>query len=511
MLNKENIERTEADSEYLNYNEEEYEIKTLKKPNSIHDTFNRKGESSPKITHYCAGCGHGILHKLIGEVMDELNIQEQSVMISPVGCAVFGYYYFNCGNVQTAHGRAPAVGTAISRAEKDSIVMSYQGDGDLASIGLNETIQAANRGEKLAVFFVNNTVYGMTGGQMAPTTLIGEITITSQSGRDPNYAGYPMHMCELLDNLESPVFIERVSLANSKSIRKAKIAIKKALRVQKEGKGYSFVEILSPCPTNLRQDARGAEEFLINQMEKEFPVKRFRDKSKEVIPIDRGNSDFSIERLDEIFKIDREIMIEPKKDPSYHITNIKIAGFGGQGVISAGLTLAQAACAEKKYVSWYPAYGPEQRGGTANCSVVISGDTIGSPVVENADVLIALNKPALVKFASEVKKSGMIFYDSRIEDFNIPEGIKSISVPVYEIASELGVQKAINTVMLGVLMEFGNQVNNIISKESFHQGIQETFSSKPQLIDKNIEIFEAGINWAKKNLKLNSNSKIGKS
>ncbi|MGL6297785.1 MAG: thiamine pyrophosphate-dependent enzyme, partial [Methanobacteriaceae archaeon] len=278
--------------------------KIIKKPDSIYNDFARKGHNT-NVTHYCAGCGHGVLHKLIGEVMDELEIQDRSVMISPVGCAVFAYYYFNCGNVQTAHGRAPAVATGISRSEPNSIVMSYQGDGDLASIGLNETMQAANRGEKLAVFFVNNTVYGMTGGQMAPTTLIGEVTVTSQNGRDATTTGYPMHMCELIDNLEAPVFIERVSLADAKSIRKAKIAIKKALKIQKEGKGYTFVEILAPCPTNLRQDAKGAQDFIKNQMEKEFPVKRFRDKSKEKEPIQAIESDLSTKTLDTIFDLDR--------------------------------------------------------------------------------------------------------------------------------------------------------------------------------------------------------------
>ncbi|NOQ49004.1 MAG: ketoisovalerate oxidoreductase, partial [Methanococcoides sp.] len=172
--------------------------KIIGKPAAIYDEFSRKGGAAPTATHYCPGCGHGIIHKLIGEAMDDLGIQDRSVMISPVGCAVFAYYYFDCGNLQVAHGRAPAVGTGISRAQDNAVVISYQGDGDLASIGLNETMQAANRGEKMAVFFVNNTVYGMTGGQMAPTTLIGEKTVTCPDGRDPRFAGYPLHMCEIL-------------------------------------------------------------------------------------------------------------------------------------------------------------------------------------------------------------------------------------------------------------------------------------------------------------------------
>ncbi|MEA4957406.1 hypothetical protein SDC9_08514 [bioreactor metagenome] len=493
------------DSDETNNFNNDYETKIIKKPDSLYDEFSRKGESFTKVTHYCAGCGHGILHKLIGEAMDELEIQDRGVMISPVGCAVFGYYYFDCGNVQTAHGRAPAVGTGISRAEDNAIVMSYQGDGDLASIGLNETIQAANRGEKLAVFFVNNTVYGMTGGQMAPTTLVGEVTVTSQTGRDPEFTGYPMHMCELLDNLKAPVFIERVSLADVKSIRKAKIAVKKALKIQKEGKGYCFVEVLSPCPTNLRQDAEGAEKFIKEQMEKEFPVKRFRDVSTERKKIERGISDFSIDSLDKIFNIDRNNPIETKIDPDFKPVNVKIAGFGGQGVLSAGLTLAQAACNDGKSVSWYPSYGPEQRGGTSNCSVVISGDVIGSPVVDKSDVLIALNRPALEKFAPYIKNNGIILYDSRvgkldINDLDNSEVIKDkkiriIPIPALDIANSMGNPKAFNTAILGCLMEIGD----LISENAYKEGIREIFSSKPKLIQLNIDVLEAGAKWMKEN------------
>jgi 2-oxoisovalerate ferredoxin oxidoreductase beta subunit len=332
----------------------------------------------------------------------------------------------------------------------------------------------------------------MTGGQMAPTTLIGEVTLTSQTGRDPSSTGYPIHMCELLDNLEAPVFIERASLADVKSIRKAKIAVKKALEVQKEGKGYAFVEILAPCPTNLRQDAKGAEKFIKEKMEKEFPVKRFRDKSKETEPVIRDESDFSIESLDKIFKIDRENAFETKIEPDFKPVNVKIAGFGGQGVLSAGLTLAEAACSEGKHVSWYPSYGPEQRGGTANCSVVISGDTIGSPVVTECDVLIALNRPALEKFHGDVKEKGLIIHDSRVGEYKTDRKVKVISVPAMDIATDCGNPKAMNTAVLGVLMERGK---NILSKNAYYDGIKEIFASKPKLIDLNIEVLEAGAKW----------------
>lgn len=471
--------------------------RVIRKPDSLHEVFERKGGSAPTATHYCAGCGHGILHKLIGEAIDELGIQERSIMISPVGCAVFAYYYFDCGNVQVAHGRAPAVGTGISRAEDDAVVILYQGDGDLASIGLNETIQAANRGEKLAVFFVNNTVYGMTGGQMAPTTLVGEVTVTCPGGRDPRYAGYPLHMCELLDNLQAPVFIERVSLADIKSIRKAKRAVKRALEIQRDGKGYAFVEVLAPCPTNLRQDAEGAERFIKEEMEKEFPVKNFRDRSRETEPLHRAESDFSKERLDEIFQIHEDSVPDPVDDPEFPEVRVKIAGFGGQGVLSMGLTLAQAACSQGRHVSWYPAYGPEQRGGTSSCGVVISGERIGSPAVDRPDVLIAFNQPSLEEFRGEVREGGVIIYDSTTVEFTGPENVRAIGVPALMIAKDGGTVRAANTVMLGVLMAMDLTG---LDEDSFRDAIRFTFSGKDRIIDMNLKILEAGAEWARENI-----------
>ncbi|MGZ7049629.1 MAG: 2-oxoacid:acceptor oxidoreductase family protein [Methanobacterium sp.] len=471
--------------------------KIIGKPKSILDEFPRKGGSSPTATHYCPGCGHGILHKLIGEAIDDLEIQDRAIMTSPVGCAVFAYYYFDCGNIQTAHGRAPAVGTGLSRAEDNAIVMLYQGDGDLASIGLNETIQAANRGEKMAVFFINNTVYGMTGGQMAPTTLIGEVTVTCPQGRDPRFAGYPLHMCELINNLDAPVFIERVSLSDVKHIRKAKIAIKKALRVQKEGKGYAFVEVLSPCPTNLRQDAAGAMKFINEEMEKEFPVKKFRDRIKEVEPLQRGESDFSKESLDRIFALESESAGDAVDDPDFSLRSIKITGFGGQGVLSMGLTIAEAGMKARRHVSYYPSYGPEQRGGASNCVVVLSGSVIGNPAVNEVDTLVSFNRPSLEEFKGDVKKGGLILYDSAIGKFKPPEGVNAVSVPAFKMAKQHGVKRAGNTVMLGILMALGRSG---LSEDIFKNSIEHTFSKKPKLIPVNLEILEAGRKWAQENL-----------
>lgn len=476
-------------------NPKDLDLRILKHPDSLYDHYPRKGENNQTSTHYCAGCGHGILHKLIGEAMDELEIQDRCVMISPVGCSVFAYYYFDCGNVQTAHGRAPAVATGISRAEDDAIVMSYQGDGDLASIGLNETLQAANRGEKIVVFFVNNTVYGMTGGQMAPTTLVGEKTITCQEGRDPAYAGYPIHMCELIDSLKAPVYIERVSLANPEKIKRAKVAVKNALTIQKEGKGYAFVEVLSPCPTNLKQDAVSVQKFIEEQMEKEFEVKNFRDRYGEVSTIVRPESDFTREKLDELFNVSRSEDSGYEDNPDLEPVSIKISGFGGQGVLSAGLTIAEAACSEGKHVSWYPSYGPEQRGGNSNCSIVISGETIGTPVVDEMDVLIALNKPSLEKFAPEVKEGGTIIYADNIGEFSTDRNVHVIAVPSVEIAEEHGNARTANTALIGVLMG----LSDVLKQESYEEAIRNMFASKPKVIDVNIDVLRAGAEWLKNN------------
>jgi len=458
-------------------------------PAGFYGVFERKGGSAPTATHYCPGCGHGILHKMIADTMADLGIQDRCVVLSPVGCAVFAYYYLDCGHVQAAHGRAPAIATGISRAEDDAIPISYQGDGDLASIGLNETVQAANRGEKMAVFFVNNTVYGMTGGQMAPTTLVGEVTATTPAGRDPRDSGYPIHICELLDTLKAPVFIERVSLSNINQIRKARRAVRRALEIQRDKKGYAFVEFLSPCPTILRMDVKGMERFINEEMEREFPLKRFRDRSGETEPIERRDSDFSKASLDRIFGTAAEESIEVLHDPEFKAKGVKIAGFGGQGVLSMGLALAQAAYRSGRFVSWYPDYGPEQRGGTSNCSVVISGERIGSPVVDNPDVLVAFNRPSLEKFAADVKKGGLILYDALAGAFEAPEGVVAIPVPATEIALSRGVEQATNTAMFGALMERGDLG---LPREAFGGAFKRTFAKKPKLIPLNLEILEAG-------------------
>ena len=227
--------------------------------------------------HYCPGCTHGIIHRLVAEVMDELGIEGKSIGVAPVGCSVMAYNYFGCDMIQAAHGRAPAVATGIKRADPSKIVFTYQGDGDLAAIGTAETVHSAARRENITVIFVNNAIYGMTGGQMAPTTLPEQVTQTSPYGRDVNVAGYPVKVAELLSNVDGAAYIERVAVNNVKNINKAKKAIKKAFQNQIDGKGFSLVEVLSTCPTNWSLTPEKALTWLEENMMPYYPLGVYKD------------------------------------------------------------------------------------------------------------------------------------------------------------------------------------------------------------------------------------------
>ncbi|MDD8042324.1 MAG: 2-oxoacid:acceptor oxidoreductase family protein [Verrucomicrobiota bacterium] len=464
------------------------------KTRGLYGEFVRKGGAAPTSTHYCPGCGHGVLTKLIGEAMAELEIQDRTIMVNPVGCGVFGYYYFDCANIQASHGRAPAVGTGASRARDDAVVICYQGDGDLASIGLNETLQAANRGERMAVFFVNNTVYGMTGGQMAPTTLVGERTLTTPTGRDPRRAGYPLRMCELIDNLKAPVYIERVALSDIKHVRKARRAVRKALQTQKEKKGYAFVEFLSGCPTNLRMGTAQIASFINEEMAKEFPLGCFRDQSQEAEPYPSAERIYDRHRLDRLFELGRVTAMPDIEGRVFPDVQVKISGFGGQGVLSLGIMLLQAGNIAQREVSWFPSYGPEQRGGTANCSVVISNERIGSPVVYNPTLLVALNRPSFERFAGDVLEGGVILYDAAMGEMQGPAGIQTIGVPAMQIATQAGSERGSNSVMLGVIMALG--VTHL-PEAAFGKALEEAFEKKPKLIPANQALLHAGAQWAR--------------
>ncbi len=227
--------------------------------------------------HYCPGCTHGIAHRLVAEALDELKLQGKCVGVAPVGCAVFAYNYFNCDMQEASHGRAPAVATGIKLTNPDNVVFAYQGDGDLASIGMAEIVHAATRGVNITVIFINNAIYGMTGGQMAPTTLLGQKATTCVSGRDAKVNGNPIKMCELLATLDGPSYIARCSLADVQNVKKAKKAILQAFTNQVEGKGFSFVELLSTCPTNWHMSPQQAIEFVKNDMTAKYPLGVFKE------------------------------------------------------------------------------------------------------------------------------------------------------------------------------------------------------------------------------------------
>lgn len=235
-------------------------------PDSLRDVY----------THYCPGCTHGTIHRLVAEVIDELGIRERTLMVAPVGCAVFAYEYFNLDSCEAAHGRAPAMATGLKRVLPNRVVFTYQGDGDLASIGTNEIIHAAARGEKITVIFVNNAVYGMTGGQMAPTSLLGQITSSSPTGRNPLTQGHPIHIPEMLASMPGVAYAVRRSVHSVAEIRKTKKAIRQAFQTQLDGLGLSIVEILSSCPTNWRMDPAGALDFIRDQMVPVFPLGDFK-------------------------------------------------------------------------------------------------------------------------------------------------------------------------------------------------------------------------------------------
>ncbi len=426
--------------------------KILSKPKSFFDVFYRK-PSQQKTTHYCPGCGHGILHKLIAKVIDEYGIQDRSIVLASVGCSVFCYYYFHCASISCAHGRAPAVGTAISRAHPDSIVISYQGDGDLAAIGTAEIIHAANRGENMIVFFVNNNVYGMTGGQMAPTTLIGQKTTTSPYGRSFENEGAPIRMSEIISQLDAPVLVARTAVNNPKNVRFAEKIIRKGFKAQIEKKGFVFIEVLSQCPTNWKKTPIDACKWIDEIVSKNYPLGILKDEVENRKPLKRSLRKPSFDEILKVINVsyEEEKKLSPK-DLLFENIYLKTSGFGGQGVLSLGLFIADFAMKKGYEVTWLPSYGPEMRGGTANCSVVISKEPIPSPIFDNPNILIAMNTPSIQKFGPAVPENGIIIYNSSLIQ-SIPQNLKTKNIYALEmtdIAKEIGNIKVSNTIGLGL-------------------------------------------------------------
>lgn len=466
-------------------------METIKhqKSATLYPRFERK-TSGPdaEVSHYCPGCGHGVVHNLIAEAIQDLGIQDRVVFCSPVGCAVFAYYYFDVGNIQCAHGRAPAVASAIRRTHKDAIVISYQGDGDLAGIGLSHIMHAANRGENITVFFINNAIYGMTGGQLAPTSPVGLRTPTSPLGRDPLHDGYPLHMAEILGTLHAPVLIERVSLANGPKVVKARRIIREALKNQIDGRGFSFVEILSPCPVGWKMTPTESRVWMEETFEEVFPLGNFR-RTPAASPLP-GNpqSEVATSKVLEVLAIEgtRAVAAEPRViEPQ----QVKIAGFGGQGVVSAGILLASCAMEEGFHTTWIPSYGPEMRGGTANSSINIANTMICSPIVSYPNVLIACNIPSLDSFEDQVVPGGWIIVNSSLVDRKVARtDVRVAYLPASEIANRIGVRAVLNVVLLAAYAT----LTGVIKVATLRQVIPANFN-QPSAVEANLKAIDEAV------------------
>jgi 2-oxoisovalerate ferredoxin oxidoreductase beta subunit len=462
---------------------------------AFYETFERHAHAEglkAHSTHYCPGCGHGLVHKYLSEAIEELGIQDRTVAISPVGCAVFLFYYMDVGNSQAAHGRAPAVALGHKMANPEAIVVSYQGDGDLASIGLAEIVSTAQMGIPISVIFVNNAIYGMTGGQMAPTTLMGQATTTSPDGRSPSM-GQPLKMAELIAQLDGPVYVERVALFDSKQRMKAKKAVRKALQNQVEGRGFSFVEILAECPTHLKLGPRETEKWVKEQMLPIFPLGVKKDVPPAVV-FSRTRPCFDPET---VARFVGGSSAAPKRfAPGFprhlaeHDVSLKLAGSGGDGAQTAAMLVARAAINEGFDATHIPSYGPESRGGTSYADVHVADEEVLSPASPSPRILIAFNAPSLARFGPSVAPGGTVIYDSSVIS-DVPAlapGVSVHGVPMTAIASDLGNAMVKNVVALGALQA----ATRIFPEETFLSTISSALRNKSAMLQVNHEAFARG-------------------
>ncbi len=445
-------------------------------------------------THYCAGCGHGLVHKYLAEAIEELDVQDRTVLISPVGCAVFMYYYFDVGNTQAAHGRAPAVAVGHKTANPDSIVISYQGDGDLASIGLAEIMHAAQMGMPISVVFVNNGNYAMTGGQMAPTTLIGQPTATTPDGRT-EFFGQPMKVAELMTALDGPVYVERVALYDSKQRNRARKAIKKALQLQVDGVGFSFVEVLSECPVQLKLDPLDAQTWIKDNMVPVFPLGVKKDITDTASYPAFGEPSFDPDRV--LAEIGASAEQAPRHAEGFPLhlddedVGVKFAGAGGDGAQTAAMMLTRAGINEGFDSTHIPSYGPESRGGTSYADVHIAREEVLSPAAPEPHVLVAFNQPSLLKFGPSVRDGGIVIYDENVvEDLpRFHHGVHVYGLPLSDIATGMGALKVKNIVAMGALQA----ATEVFPRASFIEALQQMLHHKPQYIEMNVAAFDQGV------------------
>jgi 2-oxoisovalerate ferredoxin oxidoreductase beta subunit len=407
------------------------------------------------------------------------------------------YYYLDVGNTQAAHGRAPAVALGQKLAHPESIVVSYQGDGDLASIGIAEILQAAQLGIPITVIFVNNAIYGMTGGQMAPTTLVGQRTTTTPEGRGRS-AGDPFKVAEMMAGLDGPVYVERVAMFDNKQRVRARRAIKKALQLQVNGRGFALVEVLAECPLHLGKTPEDAQRWVKEVMTAVFPlgVKKDVTAARDPWPAWKppsfdpalvasivGATVEDVPRFCDRFPSDRwgtDI-------------GLKLAGAGGDGAQTAAMIVARAAINEGFDATHIPSYGPESRGGTSYADVRLAEEEVLSPAAPTPHALVAFNAPSLVKFGPTVLEGGVVVYDSSVTpDPPTLPGVDMFAVPFTDIARGLGAPMVKNMVALGALAE----ATRVLPRETLLTAIHQALRSKPDVLKLNDEAFVAGVTAA---------------
>ena len=409
--------------------------------------------------HYCPGCGHGIIHRLLAEVIDEMGLREDAICVAPAGCAMLPYNYFDIDMIEAAHGRGAAVATGIKRVRPQNIVFSYQGDGDLAAIGTAETIHAANRGENITVIFVNNAVYGMTGGQMAPTTLLDQVTTTTPTGRDADLAGHPMRICEVFAQLDGATYLERVAVNKPAAVVEGQ-----------EGDRQGV-----PAPARRRRLLAGRDPLpLPDQLEDGHPRRLHVDRRGHGRALPAGRV---------------------QGGGGLMLTKTIISGSGGQGVLSLGSTLATAAMLEGKHVTYLPSYGVEVRGGTANCTVAVADEEIASPVASTPEFVVAMNQPSFVRFQGALQSGGLLCANSSlVHTESARRDIEILAVPISELAGELGSMKVANMIMLGALV----RASDMISYETMVENLAEILGKgRARLLDLNKQALALGYEYAK--------------
>ncbi len=462
----------------------------------FYDRFERHDKAAglkAHATHYCAGCGHGLIHRYLSDAIEKLGIQDRTVAVSPVGCGVFLYYYMDVGNTSAAHGRASAVAIGQKLANPGAVVFAYQGDGDLGAIGLLEGIYAAQLGIPIAVIFVNNAVYGMTGGQLAPTSLPGQKTTTTPAGRDV-LAGAPLKLAEMIAGLEGPTYVERVALFDAKQRRRAAKAIEKALAMQKDNVGYAFIEVLAECPTHLKLTPAESERWVKEQMLPVFPLRVLKDGPPSGWAKAFRTPVFDAERA--LAAIGAGGEAPPRSGASLPAAfgddaGIKVAGAGGDGAQTAAMLLAKTAVNEGFDATHIPSYGPESRGGTSFADVRIAAKEVLSPDVAEPHVLMAFHAPSLARFGPTVRPGGFAFWDgSVVKDAPaLGPSVRAVPVPCTEIARELGQPLAKNVVALSALVG----VTGLLAPDAVLAALRQALAGKRGAVSVNEEAFRRGL------------------